>query len=1602
MASSLDHRFLRNTHPGKAGSYLHRIAQGKQFNTAAASKELLNATANESLPPRVYKLWLCACPDTTAILLGMQQTNSVLLRTAAIRAFYRWFRTAKCVDVWRDLGGTEGILEMLATFSVNHVSEFTKQVGRCSNSQALKDERQGLATDLMYCLASQSFPESAKAPNPDHRPLLDLYAKLVPTCIPEARDAWIETKGLPEPNFVQVMQTDTEHYQRQCLKKAGAGHDDIWKYSELLLSLPHGGCSDEPNLPKSTLFAAELLEKTGSLDDTAKTVLEFGGAFRTILRRLARRNVSNSKSLPVVKLISRYAKHSVLQYLRIYHNFREDYLEHLKNIVRLWSRDPDEFGPHLTGLLRKSEVVDMSTITDTLSLVSMDKRHRLLQWLTLHQHDIDIDTVSKLTHIQMPGELFTLLPNDKARDLLEHFATLGNSIEWLRGIHSGSHCHSLPITGPVDAPLDILRCRLIDSHELRLSQASSKVTEYKRMAEKERDPTSRMEWVDASALMSVTSLSLDLFRETMIWVRRYNRDPNISNFYGAGSMLSDPDTVNLLSGIPKRIMADADPDTIATNIRKGNDIALLLLETAAMCQTEPSYYANHWVEVQRLFVEIVECRLNRVNRLQSGLAMTDDMLYEIVWSHTLESVLAAERIGIDEQNEALRFNDMGGPLNGWGRELEVVNPSLSTLRFIDELAKQRDALWQKHRTSLHPEVMSLQAPWPKGLPVHALHRIKIDALLPHSQLPFIRERARDVVFAPPETSLKSIPQDRETQAAIGRYVESYGEALEIHTSWCDAQEKQKRILEAWQYSTTSLSRTGLSPLEARRYWEKVFTKADIPLPDSVLDYPERPLPKLPLLDSHEDRLEWNPDAGPHPSNVPERGLDALCLDCMTAKSSFTGVVDVFAEPKPSIEPLAFPGFWDMERFGSVIPPDAEEAYIATALLLVDTLSQADSKVLSATFPQGDTRFPAAYMDSDFVDQHRSFKNIPLRLLADTPPALIEQLTAALIPKLSGPNKPTVGTVMRAFETLKLLAWSDKPGLAIRHIVHVVVNLPKHSSWHRILLHPGILKRLSKEQSKDLLTGLADAINEKNRERVQTLESRNRSSESSKVQPEPQYKDFVKVTTVKLLAQLMRRATFVDEGYSVNVLVKLIRESTHIDIRVAIVNSLIGIVSATNDPDIEEAVLSTLESQVVPIAAQLSEGNVMTEDDWKKCEDEGEFPGDDRDTPVYDALLLYVKQKQRTNKSKTRELVKRLLLPLVEQMATTGQRWMHALLRVHNLADLAPTIPKAFGAHELLNTLLHEFPSHMPADYFRDLQDLALYFYNPPESVRDLKEAYTSTGKFSKFLGYENWISIYNACTLTTLKIPDLLQKADFATAEDAEANNLLTPGQLQQYERVAIDKLLENYAERTVNWNTLTRRYTPPLRFREPMLLRWQTYCKPQIQYMVERVESVRTPEWQSNPLRRPARLPDTFQLRLWCLTFPSKPHRTAPEDEARKETFARELRGVVGELAASGRPYHAHFAQVVETAKLCYEQEWVGLAARLGAIDREQEKRAFTLEELLRVEFADSLLEVEEPKDCPGLREVKEMLGESWSRCVDEDVRDRGLAMKRSLRALS
>ena len=1589
----LDHGLLRNSHPRHSGPYLHRIVTEEQIDTAAISRELLDGVTKQSLPPRVYELWLCACPDETAIVLGLQQVTSVLVRRGAIKAFRRWFRTSRCVDIWRAMGGTEGIVELLATCSVNHVREFCKQLGRCSTSTALRTERQTLVTELLYSLASRFFPNAAKVQNLDERPLWKHYAELVCACIPEARDAWISEKGLPDLDMFRVMQTNTDHYQQQCLKKAIAGGKDLHQYSALFVSLPAKMSEVESTVPQSMEFAALFLETLLEHDiQLVKSAGEqkLGAAFMTIIRRLSRRKISEDFALEMINLISQCTKQHVVEGASGYNN---DYTKYLTDLARVWMRNPDVYEAPLSGLVQVSDRIDLFGFATVLPTAPSELRYRLFRWLVISQHNIDIDDTDHLSRFRypIPWGLFVALPKPEARGFVDRIASVkGENGDWL----NADGRISTPL--PSNVRLDLLRCHIMEDDAGR-KEAMLKTSQYQRAAEKDRDAQGRMDWAVAAGYMAVVS-GLGSLRDMLVWARRFNRDPLNSKLYACDMFLRVTETLSLLSGIPEEPTATSNRDLITASVRKGNEIALLLLETAAMCQNEPSFYAVHWSTVQHVFADIVKVRFQRVGRLRSRLGLSEEETNELIWEPTLDALLEAEEIGL--RNPALLFNGMDGPLATW-RDVDVKNPDSSALWFINELAQRRDALWQRHRSSANPSVMTLEAPWPRGLPVQALLSAYINGKPTGEGLPFIMARAKFIVFMPREDALRAIPENQEDRAAIGCFVDNYRFSLRVYISGCDKQEQRRRSDKAWQHATTQLSQDRLSPQEAILFWRGVFTDAEVPLSNLALD--PRPTPRLPEVDVRDGRTEWNPDSGLYHS-IKDRELDPNCLDCFLARHNPADYPkgytkdDAFIIRRSSIRRSQAPDFWNRSPGFAV---NARDGFVAAGLLLVDALSQADSKVLSETFPREGRRFPAVFLDSDFVDSQRSFDAFPSELLNDTPPALLEQLTAALLAKLSTSSKPPPALVKWTFTTLKLLAFSDDPGLSIHHIVYVVVNMPEHSSWHRVMLHPGVLKRLSAQQSKTLVATLAEAINEKSRQRKEATTAEKPKAAESKSDEKPAPTAYVKVTTVKLLAQLMRNAEFIGEGFTVEILVKMFTEATHVDIRAAIVDSLLSIAESTSTPSIEREIMTMLETHVVSFAAELSERSPMTEQSWAECEEKCEPPEIETQQPTRDALLAFVERsKWKKDELKTRELVWRLLLPLTRKAAANGQRWLKIALRAHDAQDLYAddamhvhsSTPHAFGAYELYKHLLEKHPAHMPAVYYDDLHELLVFFARASDEYQGLRECFDTMTPPP--VGHDSWfqLSVSDSPNNYDPNTAELLKTSIFATTEDAASNDLLTPSQLQTHDREMVDIRLAKFDQDPKRWASLVDRYDPPLRKREDQQVAWYKYCRPQVEYMVERINATRTTEWQHNPQRQPARLPDAFPLRLWLLTYPSRPWRADAEQEQRRDRFVAELYSLIDSLAESGRPYHAHFQLVGAAARRCYEKDWAFIAWRLGALQEEQTRRDLTIAELLKAELADRLLQgAEQPVTEQVMAGVRDMLA-GWRQCLDEGVRDRGI----------
>jgi hypothetical protein len=264
-----------------------------------------------------------------------------------------------------------------------------------------------------------------------------------------------------------------------------------------------------------------------------------------------------------------------------------------------------------------------------------------------------------------------------------------------------------------------------------------------------------------------------------------------------------------------------------------------------------------------LYRNVVAARLDKAMKLQQALKISDDELYETLWSDTLDMLIQVERIALQPENEALNFNSTNGPL--WYNlhsYQAITRPLLSSYRFIDNLARARNRLWQELRPTFHPTAAALPTPWPAGLPIQCLSGpFTVASESAQGYTPFIAARAAAIVFLESSLALSPIPEDPNIRIAIGSFVDSYNTALQIYVLQSSSgQDRAERTARAWAHALHDLTGERMTRKEAFRTWKAQFSQAFASFKLPATD-PDLKAEDYPMLPAHADPLEnteWDP------------------------------------------------------------------------------------------------------------------------------------------------------------------------------------------------------------------------------------------------------------------------------------------------------------------------------------------------------------------------------------------------------------------------------------------------------------------------------------------------------------------------------------------------------------------------------------------------------------------------------------------------------------------------------------------------------------------------------------------------------------------------
>ncbi|KAK1491342.1 hypothetical protein CCUS01_03127 [Colletotrichum cuscutae] len=1121
-STSITHTILRNGTPTEVAKYLKEV-RANAADPTSITYNLHEAVVRDSIPHSIFSIWIPLSDDAKSIVATLNQSGSTSERRAAMRAFLKAMRSEDTmIPVWSEAGGAQGVATIMSNLSVKEVKMLCNGLARTASLPYGRSQRRAKLTELIAILgAGTPVPKE----NPDARPLLSHYRRILPACTTDR----VAEHERTSPNWTvrqrfNLLRTHPTFYETKVL-------DSIFSNGE------------SPSAEFDASTCTQLINNNFSFAKDMLLKFLDAGAELPVTPDVFIKHIA----LPIVRRLRRRRK-AVQQHLP---------LEILELLVRLISRHPD-----------LQRMLDDSLVGVMFHVIKVWEHTRSTR-PQVEQHLVKLSNLTPETKWQSAKQIIISA-------LLRHLPAFKFDIDDAIG---NENISLEKIKGPWPANFFVTTLGRDDRlSSLRLVQRlmaafpDGRFLEYSYV----RD-CSIFEHEQDSDTVQGDALALEVFllRKNLLWARRFNKDVfTVRGLYDEQA-LKTAEGLDLLSGIEIASHAGKPDFDAAKSVRSANKIMMQLLETASMATREPSFQAYDWQTVIELPAAVVERRFQLVNEFQDARKLTDTEISEILWQPTVDFLVELETFLLHPNHQEL--NSLGSRGLGFPRDCLGAREKRShVFKFVDGLAKARDELWRKHRPRRFPS--------------------NIDAM------PYVRERIEKVVFGAPEVLLQEPPKEKESQQTIGCFVDEYSFALKAYIDGGDMEEsfqREERTRKAWRHAVDSLSGARMTKAEALRFWEERFNRANVPLPaDIKAEFPRRVELSIPEVGNPETLTEWNPDSC-H-AEFEELGGDEVWAACSWSDTA-------------QIPPKERPNFWDVSQFSQPLSGKILDAYFASLLLSLNTIHGSDCSVLKHPFPsQADVRYPALYLDQDFLETidgafFRDDQAQIEHIIKSGPPALLVPVVQSILQNVAANEKsesPTHAHIQLAMKLIKVLANSDQPSLAFPFIRDVVLNRPSDSAWHRELLTKGFFNAIPPKEAKKLLCMISIGIQEK----LEEQQARYKKAKEEGGELAERSPPAVKVTTVKMVAKLLSNAPFLDVTSAVDILSGLLTKAQHVDIRVAIIQTLFDTLETeTASPDVKNRILTVIEDLAVPLAASLDELHPMTEDDWTQAEADGALP-----------------------------------------------------------------------------------------------------------------------------------------------------------------------------------------------------------------------------------------------------------------------------------------------------------------------------------------------------------------------------------------------------------
>ncbi|RJE24256.1 hypothetical protein PHISCL_03416 [Aspergillus sclerotialis] len=861
-----------------------------------------------------------------------------------------------------------------------------------------------------------------------------------------------------------------------------------------------------------------------------------------------------------------------------------------------------------------------------------------------------------------------------------------------------------------------------EAEETRETAVGSQLfQDLQKRAERQRDCGERSVAAIAAIRVANATHSLEVWRMAVQWSKRFIRDTLVFPDLITDAILN----ADVFSCTEMPISRQPSSlSELRASVDSANEVLSTLREILVLSLREPMNHAHIKRKLPTFWSDLVAKRVRGIKRFRKAGLGTDSELVDTLLMPLISELVEWERFSVKEGfSWIFDEDDEPRPLRKWSFPAQTPPPP-TVLHFLDELARQSDSVIQDYRKDWWPANEEVGEGFPRGLAVQQLlpDWDWFGFLLQHrSHAPYITSRVLDVLEASPEIVMAPVPND---DGAVNAYIDSMPCVIRGHLSlFTSKRSKNEALVQLWEKYAARREQYGVYfPVLQTLLISEIAEPMGLYAAARVIR-PSR-LPQATYLwegKTYEATFKWNPELSA-PRIDGDKLLPARDDRSLPENLLYLRLVGdeedryIYVLPKNrGLDVIHDPHWpWPNVRWSEPnrqlmrkISPAEREGCIISALLYLDSVATfTPSRIIPNVFPSSDCRrAPTMRLADEFAknaqenDGEKGMRRalwVLGFLIKDVPALLLRNAAIVYLDSLQTLEKTDsyFAPIMRAtFRLIRRLVQSDAPELAVDVVCRVIEDYADESTYQYHMKLPTLCSRVRPEAAAAFIQRFAGFVCNRLAEQKQQSKQKPSSETSNE-----QGKAFVKITTVKLLAQILGRANFLPVDTTVRIFRDLVNCSHHLDIRTAVVTATLNLFNHVTGAGAD--VLYEFLLELADIAAGPSETDpVSDKDTWTTS-----LPAvsSSRDRPM---LSLLIKDAVDVIPPKRRaQYANEILVPLMNKSTAQHSYWMDIFLSSLNLSKSDPEISISdFGPFNpsMPDNILQTWAAYLPATFLKE-------------------------------------------------------------------------------------------------------------------------------------------------------------------------------------------------------------------------------------------------------------------------------------------------------------